>query len=172
MTLPLVRSRVDSGVDQVELLKLMYQSREGDRREGILHRQSKGWFQVAGIGHETMAAVAMLMQPEDYLVPYYRDRAMILARGVSNYDLALAYFAKRDSSSRGRQMPGHYSSKAHRIWSVATPTGINALPACGIAWSLQLKHESGIVVTTIGDAAVRQGNSTKRYVLLSNEIFR
>ena len=41
--------------DPVEMLKLMYLSREGDRREGVLHRQSKGWFQVAGMGHETMA---------------------------------------------------------------------------------------------------------------------
>ncbi|MEC8554883.1 MAG: thiamine pyrophosphate-dependent enzyme [Planctomycetota bacterium] len=157
MNLPLARTGIESSIDQLELLKLMYLSREGDRREGILHRQSKGWFQVAGIGHETMAVLAMLMNEQDYLVPYYRDRAMVLARGVSNYDLALAYFAKRDSSSRGRQMPGHYSSRKHNIWSVATPTGVNCLPACGIAWAQQLRGESNIVVTTIGDAAVRQG---------------
>ena len=135
----------------------MFLSREGDRREGILHRQSKGWFQVAGIGHETMAVVGMLMQDKDYLVPYYRDRAMVLARGVSNYELALAYFAKKESSSRGRQMPGHYSSREHNVWSVATPTGVTALPACGIAWTQKLRGEDGVVVTTIGDAAVRQG---------------
>ncbi|MEM7473551.1 MAG: thiamine pyrophosphate-dependent enzyme [Planctomycetota bacterium] len=148
---------VSSQVDQLELLRLMYLSREGDRREGILHRQSKGWFQVAGIGHETMATVSLMMHDIDYLVPYYRDRAMVLARGVTNYDLALAYFAKRESSSRGRQMPGHYSSKQHKVWSVATPTGVTALPACGIAWSLKLRKEPGLVITTIGDAAVRQG---------------
>jgi len=33
--------------NKVQLLKLMYLSREGDRREGVLLRQSKGWFQVA-----------------------------------------------------------------------------------------------------------------------------
>lgn len=149
--------QVHSKIDQIELLKLMYLSREGDRREGILLRQSKGWFQVAGIGHETLAIISLLMKSDDYLVPYYRDRAMVLARGVSNYDLALAYFAKRCSSSQGRQMPGHYSSKPHKIWSVATPTGVNTLPACGIAWSLKLQQKPGIVVATIGDAAVRQG---------------
>ena len=102
--------QIQSDIDQLELLKLMYLSREGDRREGILLRQSKGWFQVAGIGHETMAIISLLLDEADYLVPYYRDRAMILARGVSNYELALAYFAKQSSSSQGRQMPGHYSS--------------------------------------------------------------
>src|SRR5438270_1160072 len=84
-----------------ELLHLMALSREGDRREGILLRQGKGWFQVSGMGHEAMAAVGYLLGPDDYLFPYYRDRALTLARGVSNYDLALAYFAKRHSSSGG-----------------------------------------------------------------------
>ena len=69
--------------NRLELLELMYLSREGDRREGVLHRQSKGWFQVAGMGHEPLAALAMLLEPDDYLFPYYRDRAMVLAKGLS-----------------------------------------------------------------------------------------
>ena len=143
--------------NRLELLKLMYLSREGDRREGVLHRQSKGWFQVAGMGHETLAVITQLMNAGDYLFPYYRDRAMVLGRGVSNRDLASAYFAKRGSSSGGRQMPGHYSDRSKNIWSVPTPTGANALPACGVAWSMQLQGEKNIVVATVGDAASRQG---------------
>ncbi len=144
-------------INDLDLLKLMYLSREGDRREGVLLRQSKGWFQVAGMGHESLAVVAMLMEEDDYLFPYYRDRAMILARGVSNYDLALAYFAKRTSSSGGRQMPGHYSSREKNIWSVPTPTASNLLPACGAAWGMQLQGRNNVVVATTGDAASRQG---------------
>ncbi len=143
--------------NRLELLKLMYLSREGDRREGVLLRQSKGWFQVAGMGHETLAVFAMLMDDDDYLFPYYRDRAMVLARGVSNAELASAYFAKIGSSSGGRQMPGHYSDRARNIWSVPTPTGANALPACGVAWSMQLDGHPNVVVATLGDAASRQG---------------
>src|SRR2546421_8491258 len=96
----------------LELLKVMQLSREGDRREGILLRQSRGWFQVAAMGHEPVAAMAYHLRPDDYLFPYYRDRAPCMAQGLTNYDLALAYFAKRDSSSGGRHMPGHYSSRA------------------------------------------------------------
>ena len=143
--------------DRLKLLKLMYLSREGDRREGVLHRQSKGWFQVAGMGHESMAVVAQLMNDNDYLFPYYRDRAMVLARGVSNAELASVYFAKRTSSSGGRQMPGHYSDRKRNIWSVPTPTAANALPACGVAWSMQLDGTDNVVVATVGDAASRQG---------------
>jgi 2-oxoisovalerate dehydrogenase E1 component len=147
----------NSAKTDLELLKLMYVSREGDRREGVLLRQSKGWFHVAGMGHEALAAIAFLMQDNDYLFPYYRDRAMVLARGVTNRELALAYYAKRESSSGGRQMPGHYSSRSRNIWSVPTPTAANLLPACGAAWGMQLSGDASVVVATTGDAASRQG---------------
>ncbi len=140
-----------------ELLHLMALSREGDRREGILLRQGKGWFQVSGMGHEALAAIAYLLTPEDYLFPYYRDRALVLARGVSNYDLALAYFAKHHSSSGGRQMPGHFSDRSRNIFSVATPTASQCLPAAGAAWGAQMEGSDRVVVCTVGDAAIREG---------------
>ena len=153
----LMNSQTNITCNRLELLKLMYLSREGDRREGILHRQGKGWFQVAGMGHEALVAISIQMYSGDYLFPYYRDRAMVLAKGVTNAELASAYFAKAGSSSGGRQMPGHYSDKERNIWSVLTPTAANALPACGVAWSMQLDNEPNIVIATIGDAASRQG---------------
>lgn len=140
-----------------ELLHLMALSREGDRREGILLRQSKGWFQVSGMGHEALAALVYALRPDDYLFPYYRDRAMMLARGVTNYELALAYLAKRDSSSGGRQMPGHYSDRSRNIFSVATPTASQCLPATGAAWAFQMDGTDQVVLTCLGDAAARQG---------------
>ena len=143
--------------NRLELLKLMYLSREGDRREGVLHRQSKGWFQVAGMGHEPLGVIGQLLEPDDYVFPYYRDRALVLSRGVPNFDLAVAYFAKRESNSGGRQMPGHYSSRKHNIWSVPTPTGANALPGCGVAWAMQMQSKPNVVIATVGDAASRQG---------------
>lgn len=152
MSAPLV-----SLTNKLDFLRLMFLSREGDRREGILLRQSKGWFQVSGMGHEALAAMAIHMTPEDYIFPYYRDRALMLAKGLSNYELALAYFAKRESSSGGRQMPGHYSSREHNVFSVCTPTGGSLLPACGTAWGIKMSGGKGVCVASIGDAASRQG---------------
>lgn len=143
--------------NKIDFLRLMLMSREGDRREGILLRQSKGWFQVGGNGHEALGTMVLHLREEDYLFPYYRDRAMMLQRGLSNYDLALAYFAKRESSSGGRQMPGHYSDRARNVFSVPTPTGAALLPATGVAWAMQLEGKDSVVVATIGDAASRQG---------------
>jgi len=143
---------------KLRLLQLMLESRHGDLREQNLNRQGKGHFHVSGMGHEALAAVSMQMEPDDYIVPYYRDRALVLGRGVSTRELAMEYFAKRDTASGGRQMPSHYSHAPLHIWSVPTPTGSQLLPACGMAWGMKLDGKKGAVVTTIGDAATRQGD--------------
>src|ERR1044072_7280524 len=147
----------NKSINKLEFLKLMMLSREGDRREGILLRQSKGWFQVSGMGHEAMGAFAHLLREDDYLFPYYRDRGLMLARGLTNYELALAYFAKRDSQSGGRQMPAHFSSRPHNVFSVPTPTGASLLPAAGAAWAMKLEGSDRVCFASCGDAASRQG---------------
>lgn len=144
-------------LNKLSLLRLMIESRQGDRREGILLRQSKGWFHVGGTGHECIGALAYALRPSDYLFPYYRARSLMLARGMTTDQLALAYFAKRESSSGGRQMPGHYSSRALNVFSVPTPTGANLLPAAGVAWGMKLTGDDSVAIASIGDAASRQG---------------
>lgn len=110
------------------------------------------------MGHEGLAAISLQLQPDDYIVPYYRDRGLVLGRGMTTRELALEYFAKRHTGSGGRQMPSHYSHASLHIWSVPTPTGSQLLPACGMAWGLQLDGKKNVVVTTVGDAATRQGD--------------
>jgi len=142
---------------KLDLLRTMMLSREGDRREGILMRQGKGWFQVPGMGHEALAAIAYHLRPDDYLFPTYRDRALMLARGMTTREIALDFMARAGSSSDGRNMPAHYSSRALNVFSVATPTGAQCLPAVGAAWGIRLAGDDRVVVCSIGDAATRQG---------------
>src|SRR5881398_2194252 len=144
--------------DKLRLLTTILESRHADLREQNLNRQGKGHFHVSGMGHEALAAVSMQMEPGDYIVPYYRDRGLVLGRGMTTRQLGLEYFAKRNTGSGGRQMPSHYSNADLHIWSVPTPTGSQLLPACGIAWGIKLDGKKNLVVTTIGDAATRQGD--------------
>ena len=143
---------------KLRLLKTILESRHADLREQNLNRQGKGHFHVSGMGHEGLAAISFLMEPDDYIVPYYRDRGLVLGRGMTTRQLGLEYFAKRNTGSGGRQMPSHYSDADLHIWSVPTPTGSQLLPACGIAWGIQLDGKKNVVVTTVGDAATRQGD--------------
>src|SRR5712692_457387 len=144
--------------DKLRLLTTILESRHADLREQNLNRQGKGHFHVSGMGHEALAAISMRMEPDDYIVPYYRDRGLVLGRGMTTRELALEYFAKRNTGSGGRQMPSHYSHANLHIWSVPTPTGSELLPACGIAWGIKLDGKQNLVVTTVGDAATRQGD--------------
>ena len=144
--------------DKLRLLRIILESRHADLREQNLIRQGKGHFHVSGMGHEGLAAVSIQMEPDDYVVSYYRDRGLVLGRGMTTRQLGLEYFAKRNTGSGGRQMPSHYSDADLHIWSVPTPTGSQLLPACGIAWGIKLDGKNNVVVTTIGDAATRQGD--------------
>jgi 2-oxoisovalerate dehydrogenase E1 component len=144
--------------DKLRLLTTILESRHADLREQNLNRQGKGHFHVSGMGHEALAAVSIQMQPDDYIVSYYRDRGLVLGRGMTTRQLGLEYFAKRNTGSGGRQMPSHYSNAELHIWSVPTPTGSQLLPACGMAWGIQLDGKKNLVVTTVGDAATRQGD--------------
>jgi len=144
--------------DKLRLLRIILESRHADLREQNLIRQGKGHFHVSGMGHEALAAVSIQMEADDYIVSYYRDRGLVLGRGMTTRQLGLEYFAKRNTGSGGRQMPSHYSDADLHIWSVPTPTGSQLLPACGIAWGIKLDGKKNVVVTTIGDAATRQGD--------------
>src|SRR6266576_1240347 len=144
--------------DKLRLLTTMLESRHADLREQNLNRQGKGHFHVSGMGHEALAAISMQMEPDDYIVPYYRDRGLVLGRGVTTRELALEYFAKRKTGSGGRMMPSHYSDAERHIWSVPTPTGSQLLPGCGMAWGTQLDGKNNVGVTTVGEAATRQGD--------------
>ncbi|MFL6584481.1 MAG: thiamine pyrophosphate-dependent enzyme [Chthoniobacterales bacterium] len=144
--------------EKLKLLTTILESRHGDLREQNLNRQGKGHFHVSGMGHEALAGIGMQLRDGDYVAGYYRDRALVLGRGVQSRELALDYFAKRAGQSHGRQMPSHYSYAAKGIWSVPTPTGSQLLPGCGLAWGIKLDKKPNVVVATIGEAATRQGD--------------
>ncbi|PWU06556.1 MAG: hypothetical protein C5B43_01565 [Verrucomicrobia bacterium] len=148
-----------SNEEKIRLLKLMLTSRAGDLREQRMIRQGKGWFHVSGMGHESMGAIGLLMEEGDYCFPFYRDRALVLSRGITSYDLALTFYAKKESSSGGRQLPAHYSNRKLNIWSHLSPIAAHWLPACGAAWGLKLDGKQGkVVVATVGDGGSRQGD--------------
>lgn len=143
----------------IKTLETMLLARHGDVREQRLIRQGKGWFHVSGMGHESMACMNHFLKPEDYCFPFYRDRAFVMGRGITTYELALSFYAKKESSSAGKQLPGHYSNRRLNIWSHPSPIASHLLPACGAAWGLQLDgKKDSVVFASVGDGGSRQGD--------------
>lgn len=53
-------------------------------------------------GHEAIQlAVGMLLKPQDWVSPYYRDDSILLGIGMTPYELMLQVFAKKDDPFSG-----------------------------------------------------------------------
>ena len=140
-----------------KLLRDLFLIRAGDLREERLLRQGRGWIHIPGQGHEALAVLAASLEADDLLFLYYRDRALMQARGVTPLEMAREHLATANSSSGGRQMPVHGSFRRLGIYPPATPTASQCLPAVGAAWGIKLKGDRRVVLCTIGDASTRQG---------------
>lgn len=151
----------------VDALKTMLVSRKLDDREVQLKNQSQIFFQISGAGHEAvLVAAAMHLRPAyDWFFPYYRDRALCLALGVTPYEMLLqAVGADDDPASGGRQMPSHWGHRPLHIVSQSSPTGTQCLHAVGCA-------EAGLYFATqqdVPDRAVRFQDDEVAYVSIGD----
>jgi 2-oxoisovalerate dehydrogenase E1 component len=131
-----------------------------EERLKILTRQGKISFLASTRGHEKVqVGTVMLMKPgHDWFFPYYREKAIAYALGMPLKDIFLHMLSREgDSSSNGRNMPEHFSSRELHLVSQTACTGTQYLPAVGMAKGLRKDGSDAIVYVSSGEGATSEG---------------
>jgi 2-oxoisovalerate dehydrogenase E1 component alpha subunit len=150
-----------SDLDLLRAYRLMLLARTIDEREWMLNRQGKIPFVVSCQGQEaTQVGMALALRPGvDHVLPYYRDIGLVLALGMTPYELFLNLFAKADDpNSGGRQMPNHWAHNGLKIYSHSSPVATQIPQAAGVALASRLKAEDAVTVVTFGEGATSKGD--------------
>lgn len=127
-------------------------------------------------GHEAIQlATGFLLQPEDYVSPYYRDESILLGMGFTPYEMMLQLLAKADDPfTGGRAYYGHPNiarDNMARIIHQSSATGMQAIPTTGVAQGIayienqQLKSYSvpPVTVCSLGDGSVTEGEVSEAF---------
>lgn len=128
----------------------MVLARQLDAKAISLQRTGQLGTYASLLGGEAIDVVcAALMQARDVLVPYYRNHAMQMLRGLPIAQLLLYWGGDERGSAApalGRDLPN------------AVPIATQCLHACGVATALKLRGERQAVLTMIGDGGTSKGD--------------
>jgi 2-oxoisovalerate dehydrogenase E1 component alpha subunit len=143
-----------------DMFWMMLLSRRLDERAWVLHRQGKIAFHISGIGQEAaqIGAVYTLKKGHDWLVPYYRDLAMMLAMGMTPAEFVMSLMGKAPEPTSGaRQMPSHFGLGRANVVSHSAPVATQSPHASGLGFAIKMSGDDKVVLTCIGEGATSQG---------------
>src|SRR5262249_42932141 len=111
-------------------------------------------------GHEGIQiALGLSFRPsKDFLFPYYRDTATVIAAGISPYEIVLNGLSKaEDVASGGRHMSNHFAKPEIHIQNVSSCTGNHTLHAVGVARAIKYYGDDALSFASLGESAMSEG---------------
>ncbi len=139
----------------------MLLSRELSDRMFTLNRQGRAAFAVTGQGHEAaqVGSAHAIKKGTDWVLPYYRDVGVMVALGMSPYDILLGLFAKdADPNSGGRQMPCHWSWPEAKVVTRSSVIAANLPHAAGVAYASKVRALKEVSIVYFGEGATSEGD--------------
>ncbi|WP_350280514.1 thiamine pyrophosphate-dependent dehydrogenase E1 component subunit alpha [Kribbella sp. HUAS MG21] len=94
-------------------------------------------------------AATMVLRPDDWLFPTYRDSVSIMSRGVDPIETLTLL--------RGDWHSG-YDPYEHKVAPQATPLATQLPHAVGVAHAARLKGEDTVVMALVGDGGTSEGD--------------
>ncbi|MBX9755577.1 MAG: pyruvate dehydrogenase (acetyl-transferring) E1 component subunit alpha [Pseudomonadaceae bacterium] len=136
----------------IKLYRQMQLTRLFDLKVVALQRTGRIGTYAPNLGQEAIGvAIGSLMRPTDVLVPYYRDTAVQLMRGVRMEEILLYWGGDERGSA--------YSNPAvAEDFPICVPIATQALHACGVASAFKIRGQQRVVVTICGDGATSKGD--------------
>jgi TPP-dependent pyruvate/acetoin dehydrogenase alpha subunit len=147
--------------DIVGMYRTILLARLLDQKIWGLNRMGKAPFVVSAQGHEgaQVGSAWAIRKGHDPVLPYYRDLGVVLALGMTPYDVLLGVFARADDpSSGGRQMPNHWGHSELRIISGSSPIATHIPHATGLALAAKQRGTDEVAVCYFGDGAASKGD--------------
>jgi len=130
--------------------RAMVRARLFDRKAVALQRTGQLGTYPSLMGHEAIGvAMGQAMAPDDVLVPYYRDQAAQLVRGVSLVEMLLYW---------GGDERGNDFARCRQDLPVAVPIATQCCHAVGVAAAMRIRGENRVVVCGLGDGASSKGD--------------
>ncbi|WP_022960967.1 pyruvate dehydrogenase (acetyl-transferring) E1 component subunit alpha [Halopseudomonas pelagia] len=134
------------------LYKNMQRVRSFDQKCVALQRTGQLGTYASTLGQEAIgSAVGKAMNAEDVLIPYYRDTATQLQRGVAMHEILLYW----GGDERGSAWE---SPAVAQDFPICVPIATQACHACGIAAAFRIRQQPRVAVTTCGDGATSKGD--------------
>jgi len=137
----------------IELYRTMVLTRVFDKKAIALQRTGQmGTYAPVNSQEAVATAIGHAMRPEDVFVPYYRDYAAQLQRGVKMSDI-LAYWG---GDERGSDFASH--STTSEDFPMCVPIASQCQHAAGIAFAFQYRKEPRVAVVCLGDGGTSEGD--------------
>lgn len=134
----------------VAMYRAMVLTRTYDTKAIALQRTGRLGTYASSLGQEAVAVgAAAAMQPDDVLLPSYREHGAQLWRGVTLEELFLFW----GGDERGNDFAG-----PRQDFPNCVPVGSHAPHTVGVALAFRLRNESRAAVCMFGDGATSKGD--------------
>jgi pyruvate dehydrogenase E1 component alpha subunit len=138
--------------DLQRLYRLMVTTRALDERGLALQRQGRIGFYLQSTGQEAShLGAAFALKASDWLFPAYRQPGILLLREVPIEKIVAEWFGNSGDTSKGRQMPVHYSFRQANFVSISSPIGTQLTHAAGAGMAARIRGDDTVFMTFCGD---------------------
>ncbi|MFQ6012962.1 MAG: pyruvate dehydrogenase (acetyl-transferring) E1 component subunit alpha [Thermoplasmata archaeon] len=156
------KEKEEPPLSEEELLTLyryMMLTRALDTRGMALQRQGRIGFYVPSHGEEAVQiGSAFPLEPQDWIVPAYREQGAALLRGLSLEKIVAQLYGNEEDILKGRQMPNHFGSRAINFLTPSSPVGTQIPIATGLGWAARMRGDKTVALAYLGDGATSQGD--------------